>query len=223
MIWFVLAITLYYLTKSIYIKYKNPLLNPLILCPSILAFVIMMSWVPAKEFSTGTKSISYLLGPATVSFAVPVYRHLDLIKKYAIELMLSVAAGSITAVMTSFLLSKWIHFSSQMESTMIPRSITTPIAMDVSKTLGGIPTLTAAFVICTGIIGSIVGPIVIRMCAIKTPIAKGVLLGMGAHGAGTSKAFEIGTVEGSISSIAMILGALATIVWAYIWIPLLLS
>lgn len=98
-----------------------------------------------------------------------------------------------------------------MIESMIPRSITTPIAMKVSESLGGIPAITAAFVILTGIIGSMIGPIVIEKFRIRGNISRGVLLGMGAHGAGTSKAYELGNVEGAIASVSMIIAALATL------------
>lgn len=115
-------------------------------------------------------------------------------------------------------IAKVLHLNTQIVDSLIPRSVTTPIAMGVSESIGGIPAITAVFVIMTGLLGSIIGPIIIQLFRIENEIARGVLLGTGAHGAGTSKAFEFSSITGTISSLSMILAALITLLMVP-WIP----
>lgn len=119
--------------------------------------------------------------------------------------------GSVVAVLSSALLAKWLRLDSGLIHSLIPRSITTPIAMNVSATIGGIPAVTAVFVIMTGLLGAIMGPSIVKMLRIDGEIARGTLLGTGAHGTGTSKAFELSSLTGTISSISMVLAALFTL------------
>ncbi|MDQ0219804.1 LrgB family protein [Peribacillus cavernae] len=141
--------------------------------------------------------------------------------KHLIEVVASIVVGSAVAIISSFLYAVWIQLSPSLITSLVPRSITTPVAMDVSKTIGGVPTLTAVFVIITGITGSIVGPGMIRLLKIEKATAKGLMHGMSSHGAGTSRAFEIGDLEGTFASLAMITAAIITIILAYTIFPAL--
>ncbi|AZB41992.1 LrgB family protein [Bacillus sp. FJAT-42376] len=212
----------YRLGKSLYRKWKFPLLHPLLICPLVLIGGIRLFGVPASEYIDASKPLTHMLGPATVAFAIPIYKNRALIKKYMAEIFFSVTAGSVAAIMTSFLLALWVHLNGEWIISILPRSITTPIAVEVSKEIGGLPTLTTVFVIITGIIGGIIGPSIIKWMAIKTPVARGLMLGMAAHGVGTSKAMEYGELEGTFSSLSMILAGFLTIVWGYSLIPVLL-
>lgn len=112
---------------------------------------------------------------------------------------------------SSAVLAEWLHLDAQLINSLIPRSITTPIAMNVSQVIGGVPNITAVFVILTGLLGAMLGPLVMRLFRIEGEVARGVLFGTSAHGTGTSKAFELSTLTGTISSISMILAALFTL------------
>ncbi len=189
------------------------LFHPLLLAPILLIAIISIMHVSANDYMQGSKFLSHMLAPATVAFAVPIYKNLPIIKKYMKTIVISITTGTLMAMISTFLLSKLIHLSDDFIVSILPRSITTPIAMEVSKEIGGLPTLTTVFVIITGIVGGIVGPNVLKWLSIKTPIAKGLALGMGAHGVGTNKALEYGKQESVFSSLAMIFAALFTLVW----------
>lgn len=208
---FLLTVVGFFGVQHLYKKTKKWYCTPLLIVPVFLIVFLLLTDIPLSAYNQGTKWLSNMLQPATVAFAIPLYKFYPLLKKHAAEIVSSVLLGSAVAVVTSVLLLQVIKASPQMIESMIPRSITTPIAMKVSESLGGIPTITAAFVILTGIIGSMIGPIVIDKFRIRGNISRGVLLGMGAHGAGTSKAYELGKVEGAIASVSMIIAALVTL------------
>ncbi|MFC4660758.1 MULTISPECIES: LrgB family protein [Oceanobacillus] len=213
MLFTVITYLVYVLSKMLYKKMNLALFHPLLLAPILLIAIISIMHVSANDYMQGSKFLSHMLAPATVAFAVPIYKNLPIIKKYMKTIVISITTGTLMAMISTFLLSKLIHLSDDFIVSILPRSITTPIAMEVSKEIGGLPTLTTVFVIITGIVGGIVGPNVLKWLSIKTPIAKGLALGMGAHGVGTNKALEYGKQESVFSSLAMIFAALFTLVW----------
>jgi predicted murein hydrolase (TIGR00659 family) len=218
----VLTFIIYRSAKMIYAKTALPVFHPLLLAPILLILLIKGMNVSANHYLDATKWLTHLLGPATVAFAVPIYKHLPTIKKYMGTIMISVTTGTLTAIFSTFALSKMIHLKSDFVTSILPRSITTPIAIEVSKEIGGLPTLTTVFVIITGVMGGVMGPSVIKWLSIKTPIAKGLALGMAAHGAGTNKAMEYGEQEATFSSLAMIFAAWITLLWGVLLIPALI-
>jgi len=214
---------IYRFTKRAYAKWNIPLFHPLLLAPILLISLISATHVTADQYLHDSKWLTHLLGPATVAFAVPIYKNLVIIKKYIGTIIISITSGSLVAIFSTYGLSKMLHLNSDFLISILPRSITTPIAIEVSKEIGGLPTLTTVFVIITGIVGGIVGPSVIKWLSIKTPIAKGLALGMGAHGVGTNKAMEYGKQEATFSSLAMIFAALITLLWGALLIPPLMN
>lgn len=208
-------------SRKAYARWKIFIFSPLLLSPIVLILLLSLSEVSYSTYYSGAKWLSYLLGPATVAFAVPMYKQVHLLKKHLFEVVASIVVGSAVAIVSSFLYAVWIRLSPSLITSLVPRSITTPVAMDVSKTIGGVPTLTAVFVIITGITGSIMGPGMIRLLKIEKATAKGLMLGMSSHGAGTSRAFEIGDLEGTFATLAMITAAIITIILAYTIFPAL--
>lgn len=208
-------------SKKIYQKMNWIILSPLLICPLVLIVILLGTHTSYDEYNLGATWLSKLLGPATVAFAVPIYKNYELLKKHAKAIGASLVTGSSVAIISSFLFAMWIGLSNEMINSLVPRSITTPIAMDISAIIGGEPTMTAVFVIVTGLSGSIIGPLIIKAIHIRTSAAKGLLLGMGAHGCGTSKAFELGELEGTYSSLAMIIAALISIVLSDTFFPVL--
>lgn len=207
----VLTLLIYIGTKRIYRRFPRVYLSPLLITPLILVILLLTIHVPYTSYNQGGQWLSRLLQPATIAFAIPLYKNIQTLKKHAIEIVSSVLFGSIVAVTSSALLAKLLHLDSGLMSSIIPRSITTPIAMNVSQAIGGVPTVTAVFVIMTGLIGTIVGPFIVKWLRIDGEIARGILFGTAAHGTGTSKAFELSSLTGTISSISMILAALFTL------------
>lgn len=210
---------IYRLSKKIYANWAFPLFHHLLLAPILLIVLISIMHVSANQYLDATKWLTHMLGPATVAFAVPIYKHLPTVKKYLGTIILSTITGSLVAIFSTFALSKIIHLKYDFMTSILPRSITTPFAIEVSKEIGGLPTLTTVFVILTGVIGGVVGPSVIKWLSIQTPIAKGLALGMSAHGAGTSKALEYGEQEATFSSLAMIFAAFITLLLGALLIP----
>lgn len=177
--------------------------------------------VSYATYMGGGQWLSFLLGPATVAFAIPIYKNGSLLRRYGLEIGTGVLIGSLIALVSSVLPARLLHLSTETVRSLAPRSVTTPIAMDISQSIGGVPTLTAAFVIVTALIGVAAGPLVIRALGIEAPVARGALFGMGAHGIGTARAFESGETEGTVASLAMIGAAAATVAMAPLVIPLI--
>lgn len=212
---------IYKAAKFIYKKVNFALFHPLLLSPILLIGMIYIAGISANQYLHDSRLLTELLGPATVAFAVPIYKNLAIVKKYMGTILISITSGTLVAIFSTLVLSKMIHLNYDFIYSILPRSITTPIAIEVSKEIGGLPTLTTVFVIITGVTGGIVGPKVLKWLSIKSPIAKGLALGMGAHGVGTNKALEFGKQEATYSSLAMIFAACITLVWGVLLIPYL--
>ncbi len=218
-VWCLTTILVYVLSKRVNQRYNHVLLHPLLISPLFLIVLITAAQISPEQYAEGTKLLTYGLGPATVAFAVPIYKHLPLIKKHLSEVFFSIMVGTVFSIVSSAVFSHFIHLSQSFINSLMPRSITTPIAIEISEEIGGLPALTAVFVICTGITGAVVGPSLIKLFAFRSSVAKGMMMGVAAHGTGTAKAFEYGNQEGTFSSIAMVLCAVITMIWANSWIP----
>ncbi|EPZ41430.1 MULTISPECIES: LrgB family protein [Alicyclobacillus] len=218
---FCVTIFFFIVCRWIYKKAKFDLLTPILITPLLLVALLLVAHIPYGQYRSGTSIITYFLQPATVAFAVPLYQNFQLLRKNIMEMVVSILSGVFIAIVAAYFIGKLMHLNLTLIKSMVPKSITTPIAMDVSNALGGNPTLTAVFVIITALTGITIGPIVVRMLRIRTPIARGVLFGTSAHSAGTSKAFEFGEVEGAMSSISMIIAAIVTLFLAPYLVPVL--
>ncbi len=166
------------------------------------------------DYLQGTHWLVWLLGPATVAFAIPIHRQRETIRQHWPLIGIGVIAGSLLAITSSWGLASAFNLSPELRASLLPRSITTPLAMDVSSRLGGIPELTAVFTALTGLFGAAVGEIVLSHLPVQSVFARGALFGMGAHGAGVAKATELGTEEGVIASLIMIFSGLFTVIIA---------
>lgn len=216
------TLVIYGLSKRLYRVHPKVYLSPLLITPLMLIIVLMWTQVPYETYNLGGQWLSSMLQPATIAFAIPLYKYYNVLKKHAIEILVSVLTGSIVAMFSSAFIAEWMHLDSELVSSLIPRSVTTPIAMNVSQIIGGVPNITAVFVIITGLLGTVIGPLVMKWFHIENEVARGVLFGTSAHGTGTSKAFELSSLTGTISSISMILAALFTLGVAPLIISLLM-
>lgn len=216
------TVLLYYGSKILYRRNNLVVFSPMLAVPLAIVTSLLIFHISYANYSLGGKWLTVFLQPAIVAFALPLHKHYRVFKKYFPVIACSVLAGSLSALLTSIVLGVLADFSPQIIISLAPRSVTTPIAMGVSQALGGTPALTALFVIVTGLIGLILGPSIIRLLRLNSPIAKGILLGTSAHAVGTSTALEIGSLEGTIASISMILAGLITIVLAPLLCPLIL-
>lgn len=206
-----LTLLVYLLAKRIYTSSGKMYFSPLIITPLIIISILLVTGIPYDSYNAGGQWLTKLLQPATIAFAIPLHKNFKVLKKHAAAISAGVLSGTVIAVLSSMLLAKWLHLSGELATSLVPRSVTTPIAMSISQSIGGVPSITAVFVILTGVLGTMMGPSVLRLFRIDNEIARGVSLGTAAHGTGTSKAFEFSSLTGTISSIAMILTALFSI------------
>ncbi|WP_248929763.1 LrgB family protein [Paenibacillus hamazuiensis] len=208
---FVMTIAIYIAAKKLYRRWPRVYLTPLLTVPVLAILLVVFFRIPFEAYTSGTKWISEMVGPATVALAVPLYKNIGVLKKNALTISISAGCGAVVAFMTSVCMSEWLKLNVKIMESMAPRSATTPIAMSISENLGGIPSITALFVIITGLLGMVLGPPVVRIFRITNDVARGVLFGTSSHNAGTAKAFEFGSVAGTIASIAMVLTAMITL------------
>ena len=213
-VWSLATILLYLLAKRVHRRWPRWWLMPLAVAPALLMIAALALNVSYRDYIRGTHWLVALLGPATVAFAVPIYEQRALIRRRWPLLLAGMVAGSLTALATSWALAYVLGIDSELRLSLLPRSMSTPFAMEVSGEIGGIPDLTAVFVVLTGIIGAAVGDIVLARLPLRSTLAKGALFGVGAHGAGTARAHQIGREEGAIAGLVMVLVGLMNVALA---------
>ena len=211
-----LALTLlfYYLSKWLYRRVQILPLMPLLLAPTLLVALVLLCHIPYEAYMADSHWLLWLLGPATVAFAIPVYENRALMRKHWLSLSLGVLASVVMAVGSSVLLARWFGLSDLLQRSLAMRSITTPFAVEASRSVGGQSDLTALFVVLTGVIGMAVGEGVLRRLAIRSRLGKGAGFGASAHGAGTARAYQMGNEEGVVASMVMMIAGMVTVLLA---------
>ena len=195
-------------------KTKISAFNPLLISIIIVIFVLAIFNIKFQDFYISSKYISYLLTPATVALAIPLYSKLSLLKSNFKAIMSGLIAGVLTSLISIFVMALLFGLSHEHYASMLPKSITTAIGIGVSQEIGGIPTITTAVIIVTGVFGNVTADIIYKIFNIKNPIAKGIGLGSSAHAIGTSKALEMGETEGAMSSLSIAMAGIITVVFA---------
>lgn len=195
-------------------KFKIGLFNPLLVAIVISIVVLVIGKVDYETYHEGAKYLSYLLTPATVCLAIPLYEQWNLLKKNVKAVLFGLLGGTITSLVTVFVLAKLFGLSHEEYVTLLPKSITTAIGMGVSEELGGYVTITVAVIIITGVLGNMFGELICKVARIKEPISKGLAFGASAHAIGTAKALEIGEVEGAMSGLAIAVSGIFTVCFA---------
>lgn len=185
-------------------------LNPVLLTVLVLVGVLTLTEIPYQAYFEGAQFVHFLLGPATVALAVPLYRQLALLKRHPLSLAVALLSGSLTAVLSALVIAKLAGASDQALISIAPKSVTTPVAMGISERLGGLPSLTAVLVILTGILGAALGPWLLDRLRIRDPMAQGLAMGVASHGIGTGRAVYMGEVAAAFAGLAMGLNGLAT-------------
>ena len=211
----------YFLGIYIKQKWKLAIFNPLLMAIIFTMIFLLVSRMPYDVYYEGAKYISYLLTPATVSLAIPLYEQFEPLKKNVRAILVGIVTGVLTSMVSVLLLAMIFHFDHQEYVTFLPKSITTAIGMGVSEELGGYVAITVAVIIITGIIGNMIAESVCRMFHITEPVAKGIAIGSASHAVGTTKAMEMGEVEGAMSSLSIVLSGLLTVFGAMIFAHLL--
>lgn len=198
-------------------KTKMALCNPLLIAMLLVIAFLVATDVDYESYNASAKYLSYLLTPATVSLAIPLYQQLELLKKHMFAIFAGILAGVIASLGSICVMSIWFGLSHEEYVTLLPKSITTAIAMGVSEELGGYVTITVISIMITGILGNMVAEIVCKLFRIKYAVSRGLAIGTASHAVGTAKAMEMGEVEGAMSSLAIVVAGLCTVVGATIF------
>lgn len=206
-------VTLLVYQFGLFIKKKTGI-NALLVAIAIMILGLVVFDVDVTLYQSKTSHISYLLTPATICLAIPLYEQIELLKRNWKAILVGVFTGVITSLSSITIMSMFFHLNHSELVSMLPKSITTAIGMGLSEELGGLVSLTVGSIIMTGVLGAVITPIVIKVFNIKNPIAKGVGIGSAAHAIGTSKAMEIGEIEGAMSSLSIVVAGLLTVVFA---------
>ena len=202
-------------------KWKMAILNPLLISIIMVMLFLILTGTKYEAYYDGAKYLSYLLTPATVCLAIPLYRELEQLKRNWKAIIVGSVAGVVTSMGGVLLLSILFSFTHEQYVTLLPKSITTAIGMGVSEELGGYVTISVAVIIITGVLGNMSAEYICKLVRIKSPISRGLAIGTASHAVGTARAMELGEVEGAMSSLAIVVCGLCTVIGAsifsYIW------
>lgn len=205
-----LTILVYLGATRFYRKYPFPVFIPISTSTIVLVLFLFITHIPYSTYMIGGKWIDGLLGPAVVSLAYPLYYNRQILKKYLLPILIGNVGGALIGMTSGLYLSILFQIHEKIILSIIPKSVTTPVAMDVTRMIGGNPSLAAVFVVFAGMFGAIFGPYFLKKCHITHFIGVGIGFGAASHGIGTAKALEVGKREGAISSVSMTLSAIIT-------------
>ncbi len=198
-----LVIGVYLLAVWLYRKTKLNLLNPLLVSIPVLVVITHVLGISYESFEKGSRIISFMLGPTVVVLGYLLYEQVAHLRENAVSIITSVFVGCVTGILSVIFIARYFGADHALIVSLEPKSVTTPIAMSIAEKSGGIPSIAAVVVIVVGIFGGIVGPFVLEKLGISSKIARGLALGSAAHGLGTARAMELGTIEGAISGLAI--------------------
>lgn len=216
-----LCLGAYFLAVRINRRWKSPLTNPLLLAVACVIAVLVLCRVDYTVFRDSAGPLSYLLTPATVSLAIPLYRQLEQLRRHARAIVLGVLSGVLTSGLSILAMSALFGLSHAHYVTLLPKSVTTAIGMSLSSELGGAAAITVTAIVVTGILGNCMAVFMCRLFRITEPVARGIAIGTASHALGTSKAIELGEVEGAMSGLSIAVAGLMTVVAAQVFAMLL--
>lgn len=198
----------------LYAKTKSSLFNPLFIAIVIVVVFLSLFKIDLSIYNKGGDLIAFFLGPATVILAVPLYKKIELLKKHSVPILAGITLGSILGIVIIIAFSIIFKLDETLIASMVPKSVTVPIGIEVSKQLQGIPAVTTAAIILTGILGAIIGPGLCKLLGIKNDVAVGIAIGTASHAVGTTKAMEMGETHGAMSGLAIGIAGLVTVIGA---------
>ena len=213
----VVSILAYELGLVLKRKFKLAIFNPIFVSIAVIIVVLLVFDIDYASYDNGAKYLNYLLTPATVCLAIPLYEQLSVLKHNAKAVIVGIVTGVITSMVTIFAFACLFRFGHELYVTLLPKSITTAIGIGQSEELGGIVALTAAVITVTGVFGNMIAETVCKLYRITEPVAKGIAIGASSHAAGTAKAIEIGEVEGAMSSLSIVICGLLTVISASVF------
>ncbi|WP_147535201.1 LrgB family protein [Bacillus marasmi] len=219
-----IAITVgaYLLSKVAGKRYPSPLTTPVFFSTTLIIILLLILDINYDEYTPAKEIMTFLLGPATVALAVPLYKNRAIIQKHSIPAILGLVFGTLSTIISAVILAKLLNLSHEIIASSSVKSVTVPVAVEVSSIIGGDPALTAAFVVATGILGTILGPWLMNVTRITNPLSRGLALGTISHGQGTAQAATEGELQGAIAGVAMGLSAIFTAIIAPIIVPFFL-
>ena len=209
---FVISLAAYLIGCWLKKKVGWAILNPLLVAVVIVIAVLQLLHVDYASYNNSAKYISYLLTPATVCLAIPLYKQLELLKQNFVSVIISITSGVAASTGSIFLLCTLFGVEHIHYVSFLPKSITTAIGMGISEEAGGIVTLTVMSIILTGVLGNMAGETVLKLLKVRHPVARGLAMGTSAHAVGTAKALEMGEIEGAMSSLSIAVAGLMTVI-----------
>ncbi|WP_099075054.1 CidB/LrgB family autolysis modulator [Proteus alimentorum] len=223
-IWWSLPLTIivFYLSRKLAARYKLPILNPLLIGIAVIIPILLITHTPYEHYFAGSRILNDLLQPAVVALAIPLYQQLHQIRAQWKSLISICFIGSIAAMVSGTAIALWAGATPEIAASVLPKSVTTPIAMAVADSIGGIPAISAACVIAVGILGAIFGHTLFKILRIPTHASRGLAMGTVSHAVGTARAAEVDYIEGAYSSLALMTCGIITSLTAPFIFPLIL-
>lgn len=224
MLWWSLPLTviIFFAARQLAVKVRFPLFNPLLIAVIVIIPVLLVTKTPYDHYFNGSKILNDLLQPAVVALALPLYEQVHQIRQHWKSILLICLAGSVTAIVTGAFIALWLGAGPEMAASVLPKSVTTPIAMAIAESIDGIPAISAACVLFVGILGAVFGHLVLDLFRIKSSAARGLAIGSCSHALGTARCAEVDYQEGAYSSLALVVCGIMTSLLAPFIFPLLL-
>ncbi|AUC23817.1 CidB/LrgB family autolysis modulator [Polaribacter sejongensis] len=216
-----ITVGIYWLTKYLQNKTNSVLLNPILITIIAVIGTLKLAGISYETYHEAGKFIEFFLKPSIVALGVPLYLQISKIKKQVIPIFISQLVGSIVGIISGVLIAKWLGASNDVIISIAPKSVTTPLAIDISQSIGGIPSLTASMVVMVGIFGSVAGFKILQLFKVSNPMSKSLSMGTASHGLGTAQAMAISQRFGAYSSMGLILNGLFTAIFTPIILALL--
>lgn len=207
----VLSVAAYWVGTRVRRRFPHPLVNPLLIATVLVIAFLLLTGVAYETYAEGIRYLTWLLTPTTVCLAVPLYRQLQVLKKHWAAILIAVAAGCVACAVSVALLSWLFGLSPEVYHSIQAKSVTTAIALGISEKLGGVAGITSLSVVVTGLFGVVTCESLCKLLRITHPVARGLAIGSCSHGIGTSRAMELGEVEGAMSSLAIVVAGVLTV------------
>lgn len=206
----IITIGAYFLSKIVGKKYPSPFTTPVFFSTALIIILLLSMGVSYDDYTIAKDIMTFLLGPATVALAVPLYKNRLIIKKHSGPAFVGIVLGTMSTILAAVLLTKLLDLSNEILASVSVKSVTVPVAVEITSIIGGDPALAAAFVVATGILGTMIGPWLMNVTKIDHPISRGLALGTISHGQGTAQAATEGELQGAVAGVAMGLAAIFT-------------
>jgi len=219
----VLTVVLYIVSRKIWLRTQNALLAPLLLSTTAIILILHYSGITFEQYKPGKQIMTFLLGPATVGLALPLYLNRHILRSSLVPILVGIVCGAISTLTVAVVLAKLSGLDVLIVASIAPKSVTAPIAIEIARITGGDPAITVAFVVFTGTLGSMIGAAFLTLCKITNPVARGLAMGVTAHGQGTATILHEGQTQGAMAGVAMALTAIFTSFIAPFYIPWLLG